>query len=141
MPLPNNQNPKRGRDFEEKASHALQKKYGQKFAMKAIGIGNPPKLHNFDLVSEDDNIIVECKNYSYTETGNVPSAKMAFLNEAVLYLSHTSRDAKKIIMIRKDRHSKRGESLADYYKRAYFHLLNGIMIMELDIDTMKIIEK
>lgn len=141
MPLPNNQNPKRGRDFEEKASQALQKKYGQKFAKKAVNIGNPPKLHNFDLVSEDDNIIVECKNYSYTETGNIPSAKMAFLNEAVLYLSHASRDAKKIIILRKDWHSKKGESLADYYKRTYSHLLNGIMIMELDIDTMEILEK
>jgi hypothetical protein len=141
MPLPNSQNPGKGRDFEDRASQALQNKYGQKFAKKAIGIGNPSKLHYFDLVSEDDRVIAECKNYSYTETGNIPSAKMAFLNEAVLYLSHVPPDRKKIIVLREEHHLRRSESLADYYKRTYRHLLDGIAIMELDVETMELTER
>ena len=98
-------------------SQALQKKYNQRFFKRAIKIGNPPKSHSFDLVSEDTSIIVECKNYSYTETGNIPSAKMAFINEAVLYLSHAPKTAKKIIVLREEYHPKRKDSLAKYYRR------------------------
>lgn len=132
----NSKNPKKGKDFEEKVCRALENKYHQNFSKQAIKIGNPPKLHDFDLVSDDKNIIVECKNYSWTETGNIPSAKMALINEAVLYLSHTPNNTKKIIVLRRDNHSKRKESLAAYYRRIYFHLLNNIIIMELDVDKM-----
>ncbi|MDP3043388.1 MAG: nuclease-related domain-containing protein [bacterium] len=140
MPLSNSYNPKKGRDFEEKVSQALEKKYKTSFKKRSINIGTPPKAHNFDLVSENGTIIVECKNYSWTETGNIPSAKTAFLNEAVLYLSHASADSKKIIVLRKDNHPKRKESLAEYYVRTYFHLLNAVVIMELDINNMIIKE-
>ena len=140
MPLSNSYNPKKGRDFEEKASQALAERYKTGFKKRPIDIGTPPKAHNFDLVSEDGNIIVECKNYSWTETGNIPSAKTAFLNEAALYLSHAPADSKKIIVLRKDNHPKRKESFAEYYVRTYFHLLNEVMIMELDINSMIIKE-
>jgi hypothetical protein len=79
MPLPNSENPKKGKDFEEKARQILGQRYKTKFRKQSINIGNPPKPHNFDLVSDDGTIIVECKNYSWTETGNVPSAKMALI--------------------------------------------------------------
>ena len=140
MPLSNSYNPKKGRDFEQMVSQALEERYKTSFKTRSINIGVPPKAHNFDLVSEDGTIIVECKNYSWTETGNIPSAKTAFLNEAVLYLSHAPVDSKKIIVLRKDNHSKRKESLAEYYVRTYFHLLNEVMIMELDINNMIIKE-
>jgi len=140
MPLSNSENPKIGRDFEERVSQTLEKKYKTRFKRRAINIGVPPKAHNFDLVSENGDIIVECKNYAWTETGNIPSAKTAFLNEAVLYLLHISTNAKKIIVLRKANHPKRKESLAEYYVRTYYHLLNEVVIMELDIDNMTIKE-
>jgi len=140
MPLSNSYNPKKGRDFEERVGQALEERYKTSFKKRSINIGVPPKAHNFDLVSEDGTIIVECKNYSWTETGNIPSAKTAFLNEAVLYLSHAPASSKKIIVVRKDNHPKRKESLAEYYVRTYFHLLNNVMIMELDINSMIIKE-
>lgn len=136
LPLPNSENPKKGRDFERLACIALEDKYKIKFAEKAILIGKPPKAHNFDLVSEDGRIIAECKNYSWTKTGNVPSAKMGFINEAVFYLTHTPKNVKKIVILRKDNHPKRTESLAEYYARTYYHLLDRVIIMELDINNM-----
>lgn len=54
---------------------------------KKLAIGNPPKGHKFDIVSEDAHIAIECKRYTWTEGGNVPSAKMGTMNEAVFYLS------------------------------------------------------
>ena len=66
-----------------KAAEVLTKHYGVNFRLDfQIPIGKPPKDHKFDLVSEDEEIIGECKNYSWTETGNIPSAKMEFTNEA-----------------------------------------------------------
>ena len=136
MPLPNSENPKKGKEFENKVASALRILYKKEFHTQAIPIGNPPKPHKFDLVSDDKSIVAECKNYSWTETGNIPSAKMAFLNQAVLYLSHISKEAKKIIVLRKDRHPKRKESLAEYYVRTYSYLLEEICIMEFDVDKM-----
>ncbi len=140
MPLPNSENPRKGRDFEEKVRQVLEKKYKTSFATQSIKIGMPPKTHNFDLVSEDGNIVVECKNYSWTETGKTPSAKTAFLNQAVLYFSYLPARSIKIIVLRKDNHPHRKESLAEYYVRTYFHLLNKVTVMELDIDNMTIKE-
>lgn len=140
MPLSNSENPKKGKEFEESSRQALEERFKTNFRKHSINIGDPAKAHNFDLVSEDGNIIVECKNYSWTEAGNIPSAKTAFLNEAVLYLSHSPSNAKKIILLRRDTHPKRKESLAEYYVRTYYHSLNKITIMELDIKNMTLNE-
>jgi len=78
MSLSNSENPKIGRDFEERVRQTLEKKYKTRFKRRVTNIGVPPKAHNFDLVSENGDIIVEYKNYTWTETGNTPSAKIAF---------------------------------------------------------------
>lgn len=140
MPLSNSNNVKKGKEFEESVRQVLNERYKIEFTQQSINIGNPAKAHKFDLVSKDKNIIVECKNYSWTETGNAPSAKTAFLNEAVLYLSHAPKNTKKIIVLRRDNHLKRKESLAEYYVRTYYHLLDEVIIMELDIHNMTLKE-
>ena len=66
---------------------------------KKISIGNPPKDHKFDIVADNDTIAIECKRYTWTETGNVPSAKMGFTNEAAFYLSFLPDSYKKIIVM------------------------------------------
>jgi len=131
----NSLNTGKGRLFQERAAKILGEYLGVKFKLDvAIEIGQPVKSHRFDLVSEDGTYVGECKNYCWTETGNMPSAKMAFLNEAVFYLSHLPGHAKRFIAMRADRHLKRKETLASYYVRTYHHLLSGIDIYELDID-------
>ena len=76
--------------------------------------------------------IGECKNYSWTEGGNVPSAKMGFMNEAVFYLQHIARDKNRFVVLRKNVNQKRGETIAEYYFRANKHLLNGVFVIEID---------
>lgn len=136
----NKQNPGRGAQFQKKASEILSKHYQVEFQIEYLHeIGSPPKGHRFDLASSDLQYVGECKNYSWTGSGNVPSAKMGFINEAVFYLSFLPKNIKRFIVMRKDIHPKRTETLAEYYYRTYQHLLHGVAILEVDLenDTVK----
>jgi len=136
MPWDNSLNPGKGRAFEILAAKQLGSHFGIEFELDVpIAIGSPPKLHRFDLVSADRAYVGECKSYTWTETGNMPSAKMAFLNEAVLYLSHLPTQTHRFIVMLFDLHPKRSESLVQYYIRTYRHLLSGIELFELDPNT------
>lgn len=130
----NNQNPKTGKDFELAVIAWFEKQYDKRFENnKPFGIGNPPKPHRFDVVSSDNSIVAECKCYSWTETGNVPSAKMGFVNEAVFYLSFINA-ASTFIVMKKSVHTRRTETLADYYFRTNRHLLGQTRVLEYDVE-------
>ena len=93
----NSDNPKVGKDFQRKVLSIAQKTFNMPFdEEKVVPVGNPPKEHRFDVVSADGDIIIECKCYTWTNGGNVPSAKMSTLNEAVLYLRSVNYNARKI---------------------------------------------
>jgi hypothetical protein len=139
MPTPNCMNTGKGRDFQIIAAKLLSDHFQVKFDIEQpMPIGNPPKNHKFDLVSVDLRFIGESKNYSWTEGGNVPSAKMGFINEAVFYLQHLPKDKKRFVVLRRDVDKKHTESIAEYYFRTNKHLLNGVFIIEIDILTCSI---
>lgn len=130
----NRNNPKKGRDFELRCQKILAKHLDTKFDHQAkILIGIPPKVHDFDLASADRKIICECKYYSWTVSGNSPSAKLTTIDQAVWYFSFLD-DCEKIILVRKSPHPKRGETLGEYYARTKGHLLSGVQIWEIDDD-------
>ena len=134
----NSENPKVGKDFELAVKGWLEKEYNQPFELyKKIKIGNPPKEHSFDIQSKNSSIVAECKCYTWTESGNVPCAKLVCLNEAAFFLSFLPKETKKYIVMKKSIHKKRTETLAEYYYRRYYHLLNDIHILEYDYDTLK----
>jgi hypothetical protein len=136
MPAPNSMNTGKGRDFQKLAAEILSSYFNIGFRIEyPIPIGNPPKEHKFDLVSDDRRYVGESKNYSWTEGGNVPSAKMGFINEAVFYLQHIPENIKRFVVLRRDVDEKHRESLADFYYRTNRHLLNGIFIVEIDVKT------
>lgn len=133
MSSDNRKNPAKGESFQVKAATKLARYFGVRFKLdQAIPIGNPPKLHRFDLVSEDRRYVGECKNYGWTRGGNMPSAKMAFVNEAVFYLKHLPSGTTRFVAMRKDARWNGQETLAEYYERTYRHLLSDVMILELD---------
>ena len=99
---------------------------------KKIPIGDPPKDHKFDIVNSNLGIVIECKRYTWTVTGNVPSAKMGFTNEAVFYLRFLPDKYVKYIVMLKAHHPKRQESLAEYYYRMNRHLLGAVKVAEYD---------
>ena len=72
----NSENPHVGRKFQEFVQTILKEKYNTYFEQEAaIPIGRPPKEHKFDLANADRSIVAECKCYTWTDSGNVPSAK------------------------------------------------------------------
>lgn len=125
--------------FQELSKVLLSEYYNKTFNVDiAIPIGEPAKEHKFDCVSEDKQYVAECKCYTWTETGNTPSAKMAAINEAVFYMHYLSAETVKIILLKKAKHDKKNETLAEYYVRTHKHLLKGIKVLEIDIDNRTI---
>ena len=102
-----------------------------------IPIGNPAKDHKFDIVNLDKRIAIECKRYTWTITGNVPSAKMGFTNEAAFYLSFLPENFEKYIVMLRSYNEKRNESLAEYYYRTNHHLIGKVIVAEYDPLTNK----
>ena len=130
----NSQNPKTGKDFELAVKAWFECKYDKGFENnKPLNIGNPPKPHRFDVVSDDNSIVAECKCYTWTETGNVPSAKMGFENEGVFYLSFIHA-ATTVVVLKKSVHAKRTETLAEYYFKTNKHLLGLTIVLEYDVE-------
>jgi hypothetical protein len=126
-----------GRDFESKAKCLLEKelKYVLQlnFSVK-IGInGKLKKPHRFDFGSEDEKVIIECKSHTWTESGNVPSAKMATWNQAMYFFLAAPKGLRKIMFVLRAYNQKRKESLAEYYIKTYSHLIpEDVEIWEYD---------
>lgn len=140
--MSNSDNPKRGAVFQEQVLKWFQNHYRRPFEFdKKIAIGDPAKNHKFDIVDAEKTIAIECKRYTWTKTGNIPSSKMGFANEAAFYLTLLSDKYEKYIVMLKSHHPKRQESLAEYYYRTNKHLLGNIIVAEYDPeeDQLKVI--
>ncbi len=133
--MANSDNPRIGREFQERTCQIMAEYFHQNFELEVpVDIGYPPKQHRFDCVSQDQSIVVECKCYTWTNTGNVPSAKLMGLNEAVFYMNYLPKETIKIIAMKKSRFPGKTETLADYYHRIDGHLLQNIHLAEIDDD-------
>lgn len=137
--MSNSDNPRNGAAFQKDVLTWFEKHYGTEFELeKKIPIGEPAKEHKFDIVNAELHIAIECKRYTWTETGNVPSAKMGFSNEAAFYLSFLPEEYDKYIVMLRSFHAKRNESLAEYYFRTNRHLLGTIKVAEYDPETKEL---
>ncbi len=131
--MSNSDNPRIGKEFQERICTAMSAYFKTDFQLEIpIPIGEPPKPHRFDCVSSNRQIVIECKCYAWTAAGNIPSAKLRTLNEAVLYMSCLPPDTVKIIAMKKTLRPGKPETLAQYYNRVNGHLLKGIRIVEMD---------
>lgn len=137
--MSNSDNPRNGAIFQRQVKEWFQEHYEKSFELeKKIPIGDPAKEHKFDIVEEAGTIAIECKRYTWTETGNVPSAKMGSTNEAAFYLTFLPESFEKYIVMLKSYHPKRQESLAEYYFRTNKHLLGKIKVAEYDPDKKEL---
>ena len=137
----NSENPHVGRKFQEFVQTILKEKYNTFFEQEAaIPIGRPPKEHKFDLANADRSIVAECKCYTWTDSGNVPSAKLMGLDEAVFYFGFLPSGTKKLLCMKKAVFRGKQETLAEYYVRAHGHLLEDVSVIEISDDgTIKIV--
>ncbi len=132
----NSENPKIGREFQEKVKQWFETNTNMHFELEhPILIGYPAKLHKFDIADKSEKIVIECKSYTYTNTGNIPSAKLTTLNEAVFYFSFLPDETEKVLVMAYATHPKRKESLAEYYIRINGHLLGNVKVWELNPET------
>jgi hypothetical protein len=98
-----------------------------------VGLSDLKKNHRFDLGSHQPPILVECKSHTWTQSGNVPSAKMTVWNEAMYYFHVAPSHFRKVMFVLK--HERRGISLANYYLGTYNHLIPaGVEFWEYDTD-------
>ena len=97
-----------------------------------IGI-NSKKAHKFDLGSNSEKVIVECKAHTWTEGNNVPSAKMTTWDQAMYYFHAAPSDFRKMLFVLYDLSKKRKETLAEYYVRTNPHLIpDRVEVWEYD---------
>jgi hypothetical protein len=99
------------------------------------------KRHCFDLGSSNPKIIVECKSHTWTAGAHIPSAKMTVWNEAMYYFHLAPREFRKILFVLHNKREQGEETLLNYYKRTYFHLIpEGVEFLEWDAVTGDIIK-
>ena len=124
-----------GKDFEDIAFEIFSQQ-GLKIRKECkllIGIGDVKKEHSFDLGSESNKILIECKSHRWTSGNNVPSAKMTVWNEAMYYFTIAPNGYRKVFFVLRDYSQKRQETLAEYYIRTHAHLIpKDVEIWEYD---------
>lgn len=125
-----------GRDFEAIALEYFMQHEGvalQSPFSVPVGVGDIKKSRRFDLGSDDLPILVECKSHHWTESGNMPSAKMTVWNEAMFYFHIAPPHFRKVLFVLRSDHPMRRETLAEYYVRTNRHLISAnVSILEYD---------
>ena len=130
----------KGNLFEIEASRELSHHFGWTLHQSVgIGIGNPPKRHRFDLVDIPRKVAVECKAFTWTVTGNMPSAKITTAREAVLYLQWLPDDWTKVLAMARSLRGGYEESLAEYFVRLNGHLLGAVSVVEVDAGEAQVL--
>ena len=98
-----------------------------------IGVDGRSKAHSFDLGDGDQRVIVECKSHTWTESWNVPSAKMTTWNQAMYFFHAAPKDYRKILFVLRHFNPNRNQTLAEYYITTNRHLIPaGVEIWEFD---------
>jgi hypothetical protein len=92
----------RGRGAEDAAKKWLQNKFNTSFFRRNLQVGSKsngkPAMHNFDLASEDNQIVAEVKSHQLTKGGNIPSGKISDTYQACSMLEKVSAKKKLLIL-------------------------------------------
>jgi len=129
-------NTEKGKQFQLRVRNALRMLLGDTLDMEVkLPIGDPPQLHTFDLATRDRRLVCECKAFAWTAGGNIPSAKITTLREAVTDLQQLPVQTVALLILQRDVHSLTNQTLADYFVRLNRHLIRQVRIAELDDDN------
>lgn len=111
-----------GNEFEFKALDyfmgegiVLEKPYKIEIGLKY------KKVHKFDL--GNDSYLVECKSMKWTESGNIPNAKLKNWSEAIYYFSLAPKKYTKIFFVEMDYSQRYCKTLLEYYIGLNYHLI------------------
>lgn len=128
-------NPEEGRKFVDAVQEYLLQREGvslqKQFALE-VGLSTK-KGRKFNLGSANPPLLVVCKSYTWTKTGNAPSAKLTALNLAMYYFLLAPPEYRKVLFMLRDLTEGKGESLAEYYVRHHRNLIpDDVEIWEYD---------
>ena len=123
-----------GKEFERKARDFFSKQGLDLKEDVSIQVGiNGTKAHSFDLGNIDKKILIECKSHTWTEGGNVPSAKITTWDQAMYFFFAAPVGYRKVLFVLRDWSPKKRESLAEFYVRTKSHLIpKDVEIWEYD---------
>lgn len=97
-----NSSHERSKRSEEIAKEWMQKKFQCLFSKGQLQVGRKsdgkPAMHNFDLVSEDCQIVAEVKSHQLTKSGKIPSGKISDTYKACLMLEKINVRQKFLIL-------------------------------------------
>lgn len=74
------------------------------------------QVHRFDLASDDGTVLIECKSYTWTKSGNEPAAKLNHAKTDALMLK-ASTAKRKLLVFEDDLHPTTRKSLAELFAR------------------------
>ncbi len=124
-------NTARGRAFQICCRDALKRVLSCDFDLEVpIDIGGG-KFHSFDLATRERDIVAECKAFKFTDGGNIPSAKITTLREAAADLRLIQRDLARLLIVKRDVHPKRGETLGRHFVRLNTNRLEQVTVLEM----------
>jgi hypothetical protein len=128
-----------GIDFEDQCFAFFQKRFPALKKPFNLSIGHiEKKSHKFDMGCSVKKVIIECKSHTWTEGGNVPSAKITTWDQAMLYFFLAPRSYRKIFVVKYDLNPNTGKSLCSYYLRTHPHVIpDEVEFWELDETTGK----
>lgn len=125
-----------GREFEADALAYFANEEGLTLTASfsvPLGVNSLRKLHRFDLGSKEPAVLVECKSHNWTESGNMPSAKVTVWNEAMYYFLLAPDHFRKVLFVLEAHHARQPETLAEYYVRINEHLIpKDVSILEFN---------
>jgi len=128
----------KGKRFQEKCKQLFDSKLGKSLENEVRITVSDGRSHVFDLATAERDIVAECKAYTWTKSGNQPSAKITHLREAVDLLNHLPESAKAYLLIKKDSHPVRKETLASYFVRLNMPLLRRVNVLEVSDEENEI---
>ena len=120
-----NNNPEVGNAFELQVQQYLAQHMGlalgRRFRLD-VGVFHV-RPRQFDLGSGDPPVLVECKSYRWTRSGNAPSAKLSQFVEAMYYFYLVRPGFRKMVFLARHHNEERDETLAHYIVRTRRHLI------------------
>ena len=115
------------RAFQDRAKSFFEREVDMELDVEVEIILPDGRAHRFDLVSRDRDVAIECKSYTWTKTGNEPSAKLAQArNDAEMLRSLSVK--RKIIVFEDDLRPRDGKSLAELFRR-----WNGVYLFGVEV--------
>ncbi len=125
-----------GREFEQRVFDYFKKEIPDLRLNFPIEVGHSQKkLHAFDIGSNSERVIIECKSHTWTKGNNVPSAKLTTWDQAMLYFFLSPKIYRKMFVVVRDVNERTNETLLSYYLRLHGHLIpEGVEFWEWDTE-------